>query len=252
MQLFSKKKRKILFITLILASMGLEYEFGNIYSLDFSMVDYASYFLGFSILALYLIPILWLHSYFIKKWNIPKYIFPFALLGGIFITGWLASIGNSLFDSILFLIFGEGEFLTLWSPALTAPFIEEILKISCTFLLLYLLVPNNTLQKTLITGSGVGLGFQVIEDIDYILNSISPNNPISEAFVRTAGAISSHWMFTAILSAGVWLVLEKKNHPIPISKKNYLLCFAPFLLHFLWNSPIDMLIKPVALCLDIY
>jgi protease PrsW len=103
-------------------------------------------------------------------------------------------------------------FASNWSASLSAPLNEEVLKL-CGVVLLVLAAPltiNGPLDG-MVYGSLVGLGFQVVENVTYGLNSIplsGGTNPersvLSSALLREGiTSVGSHWTMTAVAGAGV-------------------------------------------------
>lgn len=240
-------KRKISFILLLmLFFIGVDYEFGNISNLDISTNSYFSLIDTILILSLYIVPfglILWKLFHY---WKVPSYFMPAFIIIGYFSTGWIAGYGNDLLAKLIYLVAGKNDFTRNWSDALTAPLIEESAKFLAVFLVLYLL-RNRDLKLVFLVGICIGLGFQISEDITYVLEEAakSMHSIVPQAFSRVSGGISSHWLYTSLFSTGI-ISLMNKSTAIP-QKLKWACAIGPLLIHFLWNSPINglPLIGPV-------
>lgn len=232
------KRKAVLFIYLLLLSIGIELEFTSLYSIDFSTTEYKSFLFSITLLSIYIVPIVAITLYTSNSWNVKVFFFPLAIVSGIFIGGWLAAYGNEFGDVLLSFIIPNADIKETWSAALTAPFIEEFVKASIVFIIIYL-VQLNDLKSLFIVGIGVGLGFQIVEDFSYILNEStnSLNFSIPQALIRSSSSLSSHWMFTGIFAVGMYCFIYKNT----FSKKRTQIFWIlfPIILHFLWNSPIN-------------
>jgi RsiW-degrading membrane proteinase PrsW (M82 family) len=107
---------------------------------------------------------------------------------------------------------GEGvTFAANWSAALTAPLNEEVLKLAGVVMIALAapLAIRGPLDG-MIYGALTGLGFQVIENVTYGLNSIpdtgatDPAHAVAgSAALRGLTAPGSHWTMTAVAGAGI-------------------------------------------------
>lgn len=232
-------KNYILFLFLFLLSLGFSLIFSNVYSVDFKQEEYNNFLFSTKILLLYILPISGGIIYTSKLWNIQLRYFLVSLLGGSFIAVWISAYLNELGDLILQFLIPFNSIREAWSASLTAPFVEEGIKIFVVIMIMYLLSIQN-IRQVLIVGSSVGLGFQIIEDLSYILNETiqSSNAGIPQALIRSSSSISSHWMFTGILAVGFFLYQNKEINVKMNRKKQWVIL--PVVLHFLWNSPANI------------
>jgi protease PrsW len=103
-------------------------------------------------------------------------------------------------------------FASNWSASLSAPLNEEVLKL-CGVIMVVLAAPltiNGPLDG-MIYGSLAGLGFQVVENVTYGLNSIplsggtNPERAVLNSALLREGitSLGSHWTMTAVAGAGV-------------------------------------------------
>lgn len=237
------KKQDLIFILFWLAiAIGMESEF-YIYTADvLSGSEYGIAFICASLLLLYVLPAAFLLRHWRKIWQVDSKVLYISLLAGAFIGGWLSANGNHLVDIILALLGFEGETFKQIG-AISAPFIEEPAKAIAAFSSLLLL--NKWKDKAvLIAGACAGLGFQIIEDFAYINNNASEGlaYSVADIFGRMTGAISSHWVYSALFVYGIFLLIKKKD-------VHYGLFFtmSALILHGIWNSPIIDLPTPIPL-----
>jgi len=94
----------------------------------------------------------------------------------------------------------------------------------------------------LILGAFIGLGFQVVEDVLYAVNSAASafganqlSNGGQTIGVRIITSIPSHWMYTAIFCAGLVWFIGRPNSP-PRKLLGLSLIFSAMLLHGLWDG----------------
>lgn len=221
-----KKVLWICFIVLVIFGIYLEIADFSDWMLDYDVQELSNswYFLY------YLIPILFLACLLARYFHYQYRWLFLSLIAGGFIAAQLAVYGNEGLDNFYGLFLNNFKD---WSDALTAPFVEEILKAACAFLIFYL-SGNRKIQNLFLCAIASGLGFQIIEDFGYLLQveASEINNTIID---RLLGALTSHWMYTAIFSVGIYGVISKQI------KRYQAIIFivAPLVLHFLWNSPLN-------------
>jgi RsiW-degrading membrane proteinase PrsW (M82 family) len=163
--------------------------------------------------------------------------------------GWgaVGAIGMAIYGNNAILTLwskGKGQvFAAHWAAALTAPFVEEPAK-GAGMLLLIALAPRLVRSPFdgFILGSFIGLGFQVVEDVSYAVNSAASAfganqlaNGGKTLGIRIATAIPSHWMYSGIFCTGlVWLV-GRPDSP-PRRALGLILMLTAMLLHGLWDG----------------
>ncbi|WP_299557888.1 PrsW family intramembrane metalloprotease [uncultured Mycolicibacterium sp.] len=132
------------------------------------------------------------------------------------------------------------EVLAAWSPALTAPIIEEAAKLMCAAVLLVLCAAVVTRPAhALLVGMFVGLGFDLMEDLGYASNAAiaSLDSDVVGAggslAVRAFTAIPAHWSYTSLTTVGLLLLLRRQRPAAALG----LLAAGP-VMHFVWNAPV--------------
>lgn len=237
---FEKKQWFFLSILLFLAAVGMEIEFDRIYSGYESNSFYTWFLLGCSLLAIYLIPFSLIYGHYRKKLDFSRDLSWFALVAGIFITGWLSVAGNDLLSKFWSAILPKAVF-TEWESALTAPFAEELVKSGVAFLVLAFAQTWDKIS-VFMTGLMVGLGFQIMEDIAYIFDGAkeSPSVALASSFSRVASSVASHYLYTAILTFALYYLFKKRGQVSSLRLTTWLV--TPILSHFLWNSPFDFIV----------
>ncbi|GIF20919.1 RsiW-degrading membrane proteinase PrsW (M82 family) [Actinoplanes tereljensis] len=130
--------------------------------------------------------------------------------GGIAAAWAIALAGNTALLTLYEKLFGQ-SFQMTWGAGLAAPFFEELGKGSGVLLLLFL-APRvvRTAYDGFILGAFAGLGFEIIEDISYGLNSASEQfgsdqlgTSLSTVGLRLLTGFSSHILYSAIAGAGI-------------------------------------------------
>ena len=232
------KKNIVLFIFLLLSAIGLEYETQAYTTGSMSGTSYGIVGLSALLALLYIVPALLLIRQLGKKWQTPALSLGIALLGGLFISGWTSGLANTYIHEWVSTSF-PNTLLSDLENAIAAPLVEEPLKLLAVAFAVYL-VPVKKLKSFLMLGITAGMGFQISEDFSYILSDLPEgfSFTISGILGRITGGVASHWLYTALTTLGLALMLRYAK-----TQKNYfrvgLLYFlAAFVLHFFWNSPL--------------
>lgn len=202
-------------------------------------ITYTAYIVGIfacCLLIIYIIPMMYGINVLMKKLQCSWKIFIGAFVSGFFISTFLASYGNMALDNLWTGLLPKAM-VEQWSDALSAPIAEEFIKALICVLFLYIM-KQMKLKHFLISGIGVGLGFQVLEDISYIIpegmGDGVMNEIIPSALYRISIFAASHWAYTAVVSIGVYLVYKQRK-----KVRGYIYLFSPVILHFIWNSPLS-------------
>ena len=232
----NKTRRIDLYIYLVLAGIGLQFELGDMADKDITLEAGRDLILNLAVLAAFFLPIYFLIKKLAKKLSVETIVLGTALFGGAFIAGWLSFAGNSLIDIINSNFIKDPAVFNDWTNALTAPFAEEFFKALTAFAALYILGKKD-LQSVLIAGLSSGFGFQVIEDIGYVSRQTfgGENSGALEAIGRIAGGFASHTLYTAVVTVGVYLLFSKVYKKY---RRFGLWCVVSTVVnHFIWNSP---------------
>lgn len=226
------------FIFLFLFCAGIEYELQNLVTLNLTLFDLKNLLIGTLLLIVYIVPFAVVCHKINKSWHLPEYIPVISILAGLFITGWISAFGNDFTSIQLDLMFPHNSFISTWEDSLTAPFVEEFIKLFCALWVLHL-CKRNSFKSYFIVGISVGFGFQIIEDFNYLLDGL--DNVVENALIRDSGALSSHWTYTGIATSGIFM-FKHSNKLV-----GTLLVIAPIFLHFIWNSPLNNSNSPINL-----
>ncbi|MGT2771414.1 PrsW family glutamic-type intramembrane protease [Streptococcus marimammalium] len=239
MSILTTKQKIAVSVWLFLIIYGIDFELFPLIEYDGPVINQIIILFSTLLLAFYIIPMSLAIKFLKKQLKIPSKIIIVSIISGMLITGWLSSIGNGFSYSVLQVIGFDKQFLQDWEAALTAPFVEETIKALMTFSILYFFKIFKK-ETVFISGLTVGFGFQIVEDFAYILTDASEqiDYTIGTTISRVSGALSSHYLYTSVLCLGIFLLVSKSKE---ISKKKIMTwSFLPILLHFLWNSPLNV------------
>lgn len=235
----TKRQRRLFPLWLILVAYGFDFELSAFYTIEASSLDYLMILVSALTLSFYIVPAFLLMKKVIQTQRLDKVVILMALLSGLFITGWMASYGNAFVGMFWQSILPKKVF-TEWESALTAPLVEELLKTGFAFFVLFFF---KTWHKSLVffTGLVTGLGFQIIEDLAYVAteSALDINTALPTALSRLSGALSSHYLYSSLITLGIYL-LATKAKGLP-QWKIILWAFGPLVIHFMWNSPLNQL-----------
>lgn len=159
----NKFQRILLFLFLVLAGIGMEFELGSLSQQEFSQVAGRDLVLNLLVLAVIVVPLYLFIKRLAKRFEVPLLVLWATMFGGAFVAGWLSFSGNSLIDHFNSHLIQDVSTFNKWTDALTAPFAEEFFKALVAFWIL-LILGRKDLKSILIAGFGSGLGFQIIED----------------------------------------------------------------------------------------
>jgi RsiW-degrading membrane proteinase PrsW (M82 family) len=177
---------------------------------------------------------------------------PLSLVVSAFLWGGLAApwaialSGNTALLNLYQKLFGQ-NFQSSFGAGLTAPFFEELGKGAGVLLLLYI-APRvvRTAYDGFILGAFVGLGFEILEDISYGLNSASAefgsdqlSTSLSTVGLRLLTGFSSHILYSAIVGAGivylVGTVAQRRRPGLGIA-----LVLTAMVLHGTWDANVGI------------
>lgn len=117
------------------------------------------------------------------------------------------------------------DFAHDWGPAFTAPFTEEIAKLTGVIMMVLLARQHvRSAYDGMLLGMFVGLGFQVFENVQYLCNFVAgnfnskPTGDMALIFgIRSVTGFWGHWLFTGLSGAGDRCNERCKEHRCRIS-----------------------------------
>jgi len=199
--------------------------------------------LSWFLLALYGLPIV-LVVYVLDLYErepVPLLVAAFAW-GAIAATT-LSAIGNAGWGLTVARL-GGPEFAARWTAALTAPFVEEILK-GCGVVLIYLIARDEVddVMDGFVYGAICGLGFAIVEDVFYFMAVFGgePSGVVQGFWLRVvASGLYGHVLYTGLVGMAIGVVVSRRatealRHRLWVAAG---LCALAAFAHFVWNSPL--------------
>ena len=165
-----------------------------------------------------------------------------ALVWGAVAATVLAGVANAGWGLVVARI-GGAAFAAQWTAALTAPFVEESLKVAGV-ILIYLIARDemDDLMDGFVYGAMVGLGFALIEDVFYFIAIFggTTGGVLAGFYVRVVSSgFYGHVLYTGLAGMGVAYFVSRRGE-VTFGRR---LAVALGLFaagvggHFLWNSP---------------
>lgn len=195
------------------------------------------------IFAGYAVPFWWFTTRIDRYSRIPVSVAIAAFLFGGFAATWAIALrGNSAMTSLLGKVVSPG-FAQDWGAALSAPIFEELGKGSGVLLILFI-APRivRTAYDGFIVGAFVGLGFEIIEDTLYAINSASEGFGVDQigsslhtVALRLATGFTSHIAYAAIFGAGIIYLVGTRWQRRNV-RRGVLLCALSMFLHGSWDA----------------
>jgi protease PrsW len=166
-----------------------------------------------------------------------------SLLWGAIAATTLAGIANEGWGEVISRI-GGAAFASRWTAALTAPWVEEILK-AAGVVLIFLIAPTEMDDDMdgFVYGAFCGLGFAIVEDVVYFMGVFGgrPSGVLAGFVLRVlANGLYGHVLFTGLTGmavAHVAIVREGESSRRRLAVGSAL-ALAAVAAHFLWNSPL--------------
>ncbi|HEX5938593.1 MAG TPA: PrsW family intramembrane metalloprotease [Actinomycetota bacterium] len=173
---------------------------------------------------------------------------PTPLLAASFVWGavaatTLSAIANAGWGIVVARL-GDPEFASRWTAALTAPFVEEILKgVGIVLIVLIARDEVDDVMDGFVYGALCGLGFAIVEDVFYFVAVFGGDvgGVFQGFFIRViASGLYSHVLYSGLVGMAIGIVVTRRDDR-PLEAR--LLAATPLagaavLGHFLWNSPI--------------
>lgn len=165
-----------------------------------------------------------------------------ALVWGAVAATVLSGIANEGWGLVVARV-GGPMFAAEWTAALTAPFVEETLKLSGV-VLIYLIARDemDDMMDGFVYGAMVGLGFALVEDVFYFIAIFggTPGGVLAGFYVRVVSSgLYGHVLYTGLSGMGVAYFVSRRGE-VPFGRRLAVaigLFGAAVAGHFLWNSP---------------
>ena len=175
----------------------------------------------------------------------PASLIGIALLWGGVVALTFASITNSAMLSFLQHVMPAAQ-VDSWGAAIVAPINEELYK-GAGLVMLYLMARSefNGVMDGLVYGAMIGLGFQVVENVQYFMLAAGESGGgqagpvVSMFFLRVVlSGVYSHMLFTGLMGFGfAYLVTQPERTKGKRSGMLILCAGLAWAAHFVWNSP---------------
>jgi protease PrsW len=174
----------------------------------------------------------------------PASLIAVALLwGGVVALSFAAITNSSLLTFLQHQL--PADKVESWGAALVAPINEEFYK-GAGLVMIFLIARDeiDSLMDGLVYGAMIGLGFQVMENIQYFVHAAAQSGGgvgpvIGTFFVRVLVAgLYSHMLFTGLLGFGFAYFVTRRSAPMArrIGVLAIFIALA-WAAHFVWNSP---------------
>lgn len=229
-----KNKNKLLIIYFLLLAIGIYALISAYYVEEFSKEIYFKVFKTSTMLLIYIVPAILLGIILARKYDGSTKLLFFAIITGALITPSISVYVNEAIENGFSFFMTEDTFYE-WQDALASPYAEEILKMA-TAVLCMLILNSKKRIDFLLSGFGVGLGFQIMEDIGYIIPEDSTFDEVSmimdNSIDRIKGALGSHMIYSAVFMMGLYYYSRGEK------LKGLLLMLAVMINHFMWNMPL--------------
>jgi protease PrsW len=199
--------------------------------------------LSWFLLALYGVPVFLLILYLDLYEREPISLMIAAFLWGAVVATSASGLANNGWGLVI-----EGvttpEFAARWTPALTAPWVEEIMK-GLGVLMIFLIARGemDDIMDGLVYGALVGLGFAIYEDVFYFIGVFggSVGGVLVGFFVRViASGLYGHILWTGLTGMGIAYFTSRRGEAA--FSNRLAVALGLFLIgvvgHFLWNSPL--------------
>jgi RsiW-degrading membrane proteinase PrsW (M82 family) len=193
---------------------------------------------------------------------------PLSLVVGAFVWGAIAATSLSAIANegwgLVVARAGGPEFASRWTAALTAPFVEETMKVAGVVLIYQIARDEmDDLMDGFVYGAMCGLGFAIVEDVFYFVSMFggTSGGVLAGFYVRVVSSgLYGHVLYTGLSGMAVASFVSSRGRStlrrrVAISAALLLTAVAG---HFLWNSPLldvfpsgvhgvrDVLMIPVA------
>jgi RsiW-degrading membrane proteinase PrsW (M82 family) len=231
-----------LFVLLLLAGLGLV----GLEQASYFAAYPGAWFLSILLLASVAIPV-GVIIYRIDQFEPePASLIVIALLWGGVVALSFAAVVNSTFLDFLQQVLPSQQ-VNAWGAALVAPIDEEFYK-GAGLLMIFFMARDEIdgLMDGLVYGAMIGLGFQVVENMQYFIHAAAESGGsglgavVGMFFVRVLVAgLYSHMLFTGLLGFGFAYFVTRRGTATWAKRAGILGLFvlASWAAHFVWNSP---------------
>jgi len=167
-----------------------------------------------------------------------------VMWGGVVALSFSAVANSSMLSFLQHIL--PAETVDSWGAAIVAPINEELYK-GAGLVVIFLMARSeiDSLMDGLIYGAMIGLGFQVVENVQYFMYATAEAGAgqlgpvINTFFVRVVLAgLYSHTLFTGLMGFGIAYLITQRSHPlrrrVAVAALFAILAWAA---HFVWNSP---------------
>lgn len=209
----------------------------------FSELSPSGWLLSWLLLLVYALP-LFLAIYLLDLYERePVSLVLGALLWGAVAATVLSALANEGWGLVVARL-GGPDFAARWTAALTAPFVEEIMK-AAGVVLIYLIARREVddVMDGFVYGAMCGLGFTVIEDVFYFVAVFggSAGGILAGFYVRVVSSgLYGHVLYTGLAGMGIAYFVSRRLEQ-PLGRRALVaagLFAAGVAGHFLWNSPL--------------
>lgn len=172
---------------------------------------------------------------------------PLSLMLGAFLWGSIAATTLAAYANegwgLVVARLGGPEFASRWTAALTAPLVEETLKVA-GIVLLALIAPDefDDVLDGFVYGALCGLGFAVVEDVFYFVSVFggTPAGVLSGFWVRVVSSgLYGHVLYSGLAGMGVAYFVSRRQEEV--FRRRLAVAVGLFAVgvagHFLWNAP---------------
>ena len=202
----------------------------------------AGFVLSWLLLALFAIPVVVVLRRLDLYEREPTSLMFGAFLWGAMVATLFSIVASLPWDGVIARVF-DPEFAAAWTPAITAPVIEELYKF-LGVVMIYLIARSEVddLMDGFVYGAMVGLGFTVVEDIGYFIGVFGGGivDVLVGFYFRTlAGGIFGHVLFTGLSGIGLAYFVSRRGEVSTARRATVAvgLLLLAMVAHFIWNSP---------------
>ncbi|OFW56520.1 MAG: hypothetical protein A2133_03310 [Actinobacteria bacterium RBG_16_64_13] len=175
----------------------------------------------------------------------PTSLVAIALLWGGVVALIFAGVTNSWLLSFLQHVMPATS-VDSWGAAIVAPIDEELYK-GAGLVIIYLMARSEfeSVMDGLVYGAMIGLGFQVMENVQYFMLAAGESGVGQAApvvgmfFLRVViSGLYSHMMFTGLMGFGFAYLMTQRDKPLGRRVSMFAMCLVlAWAAHFVWNSP---------------